>query len=116
MRETSEKIKEILTIIFIIAVIVVGYKIYKKNNFNEFTKAEHELGLSRFERDSSVKYLNTDSYKIINSDYNDAMFYETVNVTPNTPYRVSCKIKTKDVRTKEEDKDARSTYMYIRYC
>jgi len=106
MQKKSNIIKNIISIIIIIAVLMVGYKVYKKSNFNNFVKAEYNLGLSKFERDESVKCTKNDSYKIINDDYNDAMFYETINVTPNTPYKVTCKIKTQNVVSKNENTDA----------
>ncbi len=106
MQKKKIRIRDIISLIFIIIVIVVGYKIYKKYNFNEFTKAEHVLRVSKFERDSSIKASNYDSYKIVNSEYNDAMFYETINVVPNTAYRVTCKIKTENVSSKNKGTDA----------
>ena len=46
------------------------------------------------------------SYKIENTDYNDAMFFKSVTVVPNTSYRVSCMVKTQDVINKNENTDA----------
>lgn len=106
MQKKNNKIKNIISIIIIIVVITFGYKFYQKHNFNDFVKAEYNLGISKFERDSNIKCTEYDSYKIINTDYNDAMFYETVEVTPNTPYKVSCKIKTEDVKSKNENTDS----------
>lgn len=106
MQKTSSKIKNIISFFIIMVVLIVGYKAYKKLNFNEFVKAEYNLGTSKFERDEQVKFLNTDSYKIDNISYNDAMFYKTVNVIPNTPYKVTCKIKTENVESKEENSDS----------
>lgn len=106
MQKTSSKIKNIISFLIIIAVLIGGYKIYKKLNFNEFVKAEYNLGTSKFERDDQVKCLDTDSYKIENISYNDAMFYKTVNVIPNTPYKVTCRIKTENVESKEENSDS----------
>lgn len=109
LKEKSNKtnrIKDIISAIFIIVILVVGYKVYKKNNFNKFTKAEHNMGYAIFERDDKVKKTDYDSYKITNTDYNDAMFYETVNVVPNTAYKVTCKIKTENVKTKNENTDS----------
>lgn len=105
MQKKSSKIKNIISFIIIIAILIAGYKIYKKYNFNEFTKAEYNPGISKFERDNSVKCSEIDSYRIENTDYNDAMFYKTVSVIPNTPYKVTCKIKTENVKTKEENTD-----------
>ena len=100
------KFKTIFNIIFIAVVLIVGYNIYKKYNFNNFTKAEHTLGIAKFERDSNVKISDSDSYKIINDEYNDAMFFETVDVVPNTSYKVTCKIKTENVQSKNENTDS----------
>ena len=106
MQKKSNKIKNIISIIIIIAIIIVGYQFYKKYNFNNFVKAEYNLGTSKFERDSSIKCTENDSYKIINTDYNDAMFYETIDVLPNTPYKVTCKIKTENVKSQNENTDS----------
>ena len=106
MKNKNKIIKDIISIIFIIIILFVCYKVYKRYNFNQFTKAEHEIGVSIFERDDIVKSSNHDSYKIINTDYNDAMFYETVSVVPNTPYRVTCKIKTENVESLNVNKDS----------
>jgi hypothetical protein len=57
---------------------------------------------SQFERDSEVKYSKSDSYKIQSDTLNDAMFYKEVSVIPNTPYRVTCMVKTQDVETEKE--------------
>ena len=46
------------------------------------------------------------SYKIQNHDYNDAMFYKKINVNPNTPYRVTCMVKTQGVQNDIENSDA----------
>lgn len=106
MQKKSNLIKNIITIIFCAIIITIGYKIYQKNNFNNFVKAEYNLGVSKFERDSNVKCTEVNSYKIINTDYNDAMFYENIQVKPNTPYKVTCKIKTENVKSKEVNTDS----------
>ena len=106
MQKKSKKIKNIISFIIIVVVLVVGYKIYKKNNFDDFMKAEYHLGVSKFERDTQVKCVKNDSYKIISEEFNDAMFYETVQVLPNTSYRVTCKIKTENVKSKNENTDS----------
>ena len=78
MQKKSSKIKSIISIIIVVLMLIVAYKIYQKNNFNNFMKAEYNLGVSVFERDDEVKYSDSNSYKIQNPDYNDAMFFETV--------------------------------------
>jgi hypothetical protein len=49
-----------------------------------------------------VKYSKSSSYKIENKEYNDAMFSMHVEVTPNTPYRVTCMVKTENVENEEK--------------
>ena len=56
-----------------------------------------QTNITKFTRDSEVTTGQASSYKIENTDYNDAMFYQTINVTPNTPYKVTCKIKTEGI-------------------
>lgn len=106
MQKTIKIIKNLLSILIIIALLFILYKVYKYNNFTEYIRAEFNSGISNFSRDSKVKYLKNDSYKIENTDFNDAMFFKTINVVPNTSYKVSCMIKTKEVINKEENKDA----------
>lgn len=98
-------ISSFISFIIIVMALVVGYRIYEKYNFNEYTKAEYQSGVSKFLRDDKVKYANTNSYKIENVDYNDATFYKKIEVTPNTPYKVTCMVKTKDVKAKNENTD-----------
>lgn len=106
MQKIIKIIKNIISILIIIGLLFILYKVYKSNNFSEYIRAEYNSGISNFSRDSEVKYLKNDSYKIENTDFNDAMFFKTINVVPNTSYKVSCMIKTKDVINKEENKDA----------
>lgn len=106
MQKTSKIIGKILSIIISLVLIFIAYRIYSSNNFNEYIRAEFNSGISNFSRDSQEKYSKMDSYKIENTDFNDAMFFKTINVVPNTSYKVSCMVKTKDVINKEENKDA----------
>lgn len=92
--------------IAIIALIVV----YSKYNYNDFTKSVQEREKTEFTRDNEVKYSKMDSYKIENKDYNDAMFFETISVTPNTPYKVTCKVKVENV---ENENNTRSGGAHI---
>lgn len=106
MQKTIRIIKNILSTLIIIGLLFVLYKVYKSNNFSEYIRAEFNSGISNFSRDSSVKYSKMDSYKIENTDFNDAMFFKTITVVPNTSYKVSCMVKTKDVINKNENTDA----------
>ena len=90
-------LKTIISVIIIIILLWVARYIYCKYNFYDYEKGVCEEGKSFFTRDSSVTFSNMHSYKIENKEYNDAMFYKTIEVTPNTAYRVSCMVKTDDV-------------------
>jgi len=106
MEERNSILKRIFTTITIIVILVVSYQVYKKYSFGEYTKAELYSKTTSFERDSNVTFADYNSYKIENKDYNDAMFYKKVSVTPDTVYRVTCKVKTENVQVEQENKDA----------
>jgi hypothetical protein len=82
------------------------YNYFETKNFNDFIRSEYKLYTSQFTRDGEVKYSKTDSYKIQSDTPNDAMFYKEVTVTPNTPYKVTCMVKTQDVTTEKEVSNA----------
>lgn len=106
MQKTSKIFGKILSTIIVIALLFVLYKVYRTNNFNEYIRAEYNSNLSNFSRDSEVKYSKMDSYKIENTDYNDAMFFKAIAVVPNTSYKVSCMVKTENVVNKTLKSDA----------
>lgn len=104
-RQRKKKTNKISYVVFIILLVIVAiawYNRFEEKNFNEFIRTEYILYSSQFERDSNVKYSNQDSYKITSNVQNDAMFYKEVHVTPNTPYKVTCMVKTQDVTTQKE--------------
>lgn len=98
-------LSKIFSLVLIIAIIAVGYAVYSKYNFNDYVKAEYNRGNTIFERDSNEKYSNVNSYKIENTDFNDAMFYKKIPVSPNTVYKVKCMIKTQNVENEKENMD-----------
>lgn len=98
-------IKNLISIVIIVAILFFAYKIYKTYNFNDFQRAEYKQGLTEFKRDSEEKSSEYDSYKLNNINYNDAMIYKEIEVNPNTPYKVTCKIKTENVVSKQENTD-----------
>lgn len=106
MQKTSKIIGKIISTIITLSLIFIAYKIYSVNNFNQYIKAEYNSGISKFKRDDEVKYSSVNSYRIENTDYNDAMFFRKISVNPNTPYKITCMIKTQDVKNKNEDTDA----------
>lgn len=100
---------KIFNFIFIIIICVVLYycfQIYKQNDFNGFIKAEVNSGISKFTKDSKVKYGKNSSFKIESDEYNDAIFYKKIEVEPNMPYKLSCMVKTENVEN--EDKKSNS--------
>ena len=92
-------------IIFIIAIIALlkAFEIYKLRDYNEFIKAEKTPYISVFTRDSNITTGKYASYKIKSDEFNDAMFFKTLKVTPNTPYKVTCMVKTENVKNKENN-------------
>lgn len=93
----KNKISNILLWIVIIIALIFAFKFYKTNNFNEFIRSEMTLHTSKFKRDNEVKYSKSDSYKIVSNEVNDATFYKKVRVQKNTPYKVTCMVKTENV-------------------
>lgn len=100
MKKKESIISKIFSWIILILLLFAIYKlfeIYKANYFNGFIKAEYTLGISKFSRDSDVKYSESNSYKIISNSQNNAAFYKEIDVEPNTVYKVTCMAKTEDV-------------------
>lgn len=96
------KIVYIITIIILCILLVYAYNYYQSNNFNDFVKSEASLYKSQFKRDNIIKYGENRSYEIISPDYNDAMFYKTINVEKNQPYKITCMVKTENVESENE--------------
>lgn len=91
------KISTIIFWIIVSLVLIKLYGIYKTYYYNGFLKAEYNVGISKFIRDYEVKYSNNPSYKITSEDFNDAMFYKEVKVKENTPYKITCMVKTENI-------------------
>lgn len=106
MQKTSKIIGKIISTIITLSLLFVAYKVYRVSNFNEYIRAEYNSGISKFSRDSQVTYSKMDSYKIENTDFNDAMFFKAITVVPNTSYKVSCMVKTENVVNKTLKSDA----------
>ena len=97
------KIIYFLTLVVIFVAFCVVYHAYKTTNFNDFQRSERTVGISEFKRDSEVKYSEKDSYEIISDEFNDAMFYKTIKVQKNTPYKITCMVKTENVEQEENN-------------
>ena len=103
----------IITLIFNVIMLVVAYmvisqlwKVYKLNDFDEFSKAEYIQGVSEFTRDESNKYSNINSYKIVSTEFNDALIYKNILTQKETPYRVSAMVKYENIQNEKENTEA----------
>lgn len=92
-----------ITLIILFILLYFAYQYYQLNNFNDFVRSETDIYTSDFERDKEIKYSNTRSYKIKSPEYNDAMFYKTISIEKNTPYKVTCMVKTNNVVAESEN-------------
>lgn len=91
-------ILSLIVIAVLIYILINIYDAYKKKYFNDFNKAELTLHLSEFSRDKDVQYTaGVYSYRITSNTMNDATLYKTLEVEKNTPYKVSCMVKTENV-------------------
>lgn len=109
MKVVSKFFKAVLLIVILVLFYYIFNTIltgYRNNYFNGFVRAELNLYNSSFTRDTNVKYKDILAYKIHSPVYNDAMFYKTVSVKPNTAYRVTCKVKTESVETEKTPSDS----------
>lgn len=98
----KSKIMNILSWIIIIVILIFALNFYNINNFNEFIKSEMILHISEFKRDNQIKYSDAQSYKITSKVLNDATFCKTVKVKKDTPYKVTCKVKTENVIAEDD--------------
>lgn len=105
MHEKNSVRNRILYIALVLILTVVAVKLYyrfEQRNFNDFVRTEYNLYTSEFKRDAEVTYSKKDSYRITSNTENDAMFYKEIAVTPYTPYKVTCMVKTQNVTTGKE--------------
>lgn len=86
-----------ITLIILFILLYFAYQYYQLNNFNDFVRSETNLYTSNFKRDKEIEYSDKRSYKIESPEYNDSMFYKTIKVQKNTPYKITCMIKTQNV-------------------
>ena len=97
-----KKVRQVLSYIVMVVAIIVLVIFYNKYNFNNFDKNIRLKDATEFVRDNKVKYSKSSSYKIENKEYNDAMFSQKISVTPNTPYKITCMVKTNNIKKQEE--------------
>lgn len=92
-------ISRIFSLIILIGLITALVYIYNKYYFNDFIKANENKGETSYYRDSAQKYNGQKSYCIENKDYNDALFFKKISVKKDTPYRITCMVKTENVES-----------------
>ncbi len=95
----------IITTGILIFILFWAWNFYLDNNFNDFLRSEAKLHTSKFLRDNQIKYSNMRSYKIESNKYNDAMFSKEIQVEKNTPYKVTCMVKTNNIEAEKEKSD-----------
>lgn len=102
-RKTRTIIGNIIVFVILIIALYLAYQFYQSNNFNGFVRSEANLNTSEFKRDKEIKYSDNNSYKITSNEFNDAMFSKEVQVQKNTPYKVTCMVKTKGVEAEKNE-------------
>ena len=102
-KRKKHKISYYITLLILLIILYFVYQYYQQNNFNDFIRSESIIYTSEFIRDKNVKYGDKKSYKIKSPQYNDAMFYKTIKVEKNQPYKVTCMVKTNNVQPQEEN-------------
>lgn len=103
MKSVFRKMLSLMLLILTIIVLVKVFGIYKSKDYNDFVRAEKTPYTSQFTRDNEITVGNNASYKIKSEEFNDAMFYETVKVDPQTPYKVTCMVKTENIEKQENN-------------
>ena len=95
-------------VLFIVFIVIIKYLLvmYEKIDYHDFEKVELVSGVSDFTRDENNKVDKYNSYKIESKDFNDAMFYKEISVEKDTPYKITCMVKTNNVETQDIVSDA----------
>ena len=96
----QKKIFKIILTIILCLIVIKAFSLYNLKNFNNFSLCKSDLDKSSFSRDKEVRYSKNPSYKITSEDYNDVMFSHPIKVKKDTSYKVTCMVKTKDVKSK----------------
>lgn len=102
-KSTFRKVLSFVFFIILVIALVKVYGIYKTKDYNGFVRAEKNVYTSSFTRDKEVTKTKDASYKIESKEFNDAMFYKTVKVEPQTPYKVTCLVKTDNVQKQQNN-------------
>ena len=110
------RIFKIIANILFVAIVAVAlffiYDYFATNNFNDYTKSALIQNSSEFKRDRDVKYSSQRSFKIYSPEFNDAMISKEIQVKKNTPYRITCMVKTENVES-ENNKTGSGAHLSI---
>lgn len=101
-QKKNNKKGNLIILAILLVILYFAYQYYQSNNFYDFIRSEARLYTSQFKKDKEIKYGRKRSYEIESSQYNDAMFYKSIEVKKNQPYKVTCMVKTENVEPKEE--------------
>ena len=105
MENNRSRTIKIIFMVLILIIIFIFFGLFKLVYFNGFSKAVSNIGATKFTRDKNVTYSYDYSYKLKSNSYNDAIFYKTIKVKPNTPYKLTCMVKTEDVQNENGKSD-----------
>ena len=96
-----KKFLNVLYWLLIIGLISLGVYIYQTKYFNDYLKTMKSPGAEFSRTDVNPEELISGdvskSYKISSEEYNNALFYKNVKVEKNTPYKVTCFVKTENI-------------------
>lgn len=95
----KSRIGSFIIIVLLITVLVVVYNIFLNKDFNGFLRYELMSDTTEFYRDNDIKYSKYRSYAISSPDYNSATIGKTIEVLPNTPYKVTAMVRTENVES-----------------
>lgn len=96
-------ISSIIFICLLATILGLVVFIYNRYYFNDFSKAHRIAGKTSFYRDSKVTYNKERSYCIESMDYNDVLFFKKIDVEKDTPYKITCMIKTEEVESESAE-------------
>ncbi len=95
--ESKRRVKNFFSTVVTIVLVVALIVLYRKFDFNYYSKGIISGGSASFSRDDKCEGGRQRSYKIENQNFTESMFFKEIAVNSYTPYRVSCMIKTEEV-------------------
>ena len=93
-------ISRIIILILFIAMAISLAIIYNKYYFNDFMKVKSNAA---YYRDTKQRCNDKKSYVIESKDFDNALFCKEIKVEQDTPYKITCMIKTENVESDKPD-------------